>query len=814
MTYSNANFTPELKGYSNVKPFRFWCQKVLPLVYDDSLSYYELLCKVIDYLNNVISDLSTTEDNVGSLLDAYNELQGYVNDYFTNLNVQEEINNKLDSLVEDGTLTELIGNYIDPRIAEIQEELDDYEDEMTTNFNGLQSATESNLQQQNDKIFVLEGRMDTFTNLPNGSTSGDAELQDIRVAFDGTVYPTAGDAVRQQIENICETTENLFYKTGATRSETRNGVTITINDDQSITFNGTATSSFNIQIMGSTNYEKNVDNETYLFARNKLSGTGTRLVYFAYRAVGTTDNTTINTGEPVTFSTDSSVYLRINNSAVFVNDTFNFMVYKGSTLKPYIQHITGVDYYSRNKINEVNETVTTDISAIENNVDNIVTDGNNLLKLDDYSVTYRGVTITIKNGIVTLNGDTTGYGGIRLKLTNGYDAQATEIAEWKTESVNFFEVGKTYCYGVKVISGEFPSTVGFPSRYDETSILSVTVPRAVITTIPQYTMLYIPSGQAVNCSVIPFIINAYTANNLFVSTLSNSVKKTDKLLPLREFNYFQVAVNSNVFTSESDSVLNQDSETNVNTQCVLTLPTNYDLNGNPTPIIMFCHGRSDRVIVDDWCENDSDKLTLIRSFTNAGYGVFDVDATRVVSAGAVDVGCPQLMESYIKAFNYIKNNYNVEDRIYLYSYSFGTFAAMNMLCWYPSLVKTACLSAMRASIESVFNRGTPYNIEIAQNFGFTDQTGATYEADKLLGYDPYADIANGKLYKKIPPIKALTSSSDTLELTEVHTLINAWKNSGNKLAWREVTGLSHRDICYLTPAGLRNEVVMWFNRYK
>lgn len=38
----------------NLKSFRFWCQKVLPLVYDDSLSYYEVLCKVVDYINNLI----------------------------------------------------------------------------------------------------------------------------------------------------------------------------------------------------------------------------------------------------------------------------------------------------------------------------------------------------------------------------------------------------------------------------------------------------------------------------------------------------------------------------------------------------------------------------------------------------------------------------------------------------------------------------------------------------------------------------------------------------------------------------------------
>lgn len=38
-----------------IKTLRFYCQKVLPLVYDDSLSYYELLCKVCDKLNEVIT---------------------------------------------------------------------------------------------------------------------------------------------------------------------------------------------------------------------------------------------------------------------------------------------------------------------------------------------------------------------------------------------------------------------------------------------------------------------------------------------------------------------------------------------------------------------------------------------------------------------------------------------------------------------------------------------------------------------------------------------------------------------------------------
>lgn len=43
--------------------FRFWCQKVLPLVYDNSLSYYEVLCKVVNYINKLIdSDKEIIED--------------------------------------------------------------------------------------------------------------------------------------------------------------------------------------------------------------------------------------------------------------------------------------------------------------------------------------------------------------------------------------------------------------------------------------------------------------------------------------------------------------------------------------------------------------------------------------------------------------------------------------------------------------------------------------------------------------------------------------------------------------------------------
>lgn len=106
------NYIPELSGYSEQGAFRYWCQKVLPLVYDDSLSYYELLNKMVVYLNNTIADVAKAEGNIDSLLTAYTQLQNYVNDYFDNLDVQEEINTKLDEMAENGELSALIEPFI------------------------------------------------------------------------------------------------------------------------------------------------------------------------------------------------------------------------------------------------------------------------------------------------------------------------------------------------------------------------------------------------------------------------------------------------------------------------------------------------------------------------------------------------------------------------------------------------------------------------------------------------------------------------------------------------------------------------------
>lgn len=81
--------------------FREWCNytiPVLPQVYGDELSYYELLNKVIEKLN--------------AMGITVNELIEYVNSYFDSKDWQQMVNNKLDSMVADGTLDNIINKKI------------------------------------------------------------------------------------------------------------------------------------------------------------------------------------------------------------------------------------------------------------------------------------------------------------------------------------------------------------------------------------------------------------------------------------------------------------------------------------------------------------------------------------------------------------------------------------------------------------------------------------------------------------------------------------------------------------------------------
>ena len=94
------------KSVNNPSPFIAFTARTIPATFDTSMSYQEALYALLDYLQNQVTPV--VNDNAQML----QELKDYTVHYFDNLDVQEEINNKLDDMAESGELQEIITAYL------------------------------------------------------------------------------------------------------------------------------------------------------------------------------------------------------------------------------------------------------------------------------------------------------------------------------------------------------------------------------------------------------------------------------------------------------------------------------------------------------------------------------------------------------------------------------------------------------------------------------------------------------------------------------------------------------------------------------
>ena len=169
--------------------------KAIPLAFDESMSYYECLCGLLDYLKNTIiptvnnnadavielqNNVDTFETNISNSFQEFTtditsdfqefttditndfndyktlinntieELENFVNNYFDNLDVQDEIDNKLDEMVQDGTMDQIVNTNITGTLSNLN----------TTNKTNLVNA----INEVNNKTDIVDNKLNYSSN--------------------------------------------------------------------------------------------------------------------------------------------------------------------------------------------------------------------------------------------------------------------------------------------------------------------------------------------------------------------------------------------------------------------------------------------------------------------------------------------------------------------------------------------------------------------------------------------------------------------------------------------------------------------------
>ena len=201
-----------------LKPFTKFIYTIgqLPTSYLLSMTYEEQLIWLCNYLSQtVIPAVNNNGEAVTEIQNLFVELEDYVNHYFDNLDIQEEINHKLDEMAVDGTLTNLIKSYVDPLYQSYENEINTLIEEQNLNFLTLQRNV-------NNSIDYINNKVESVT---SGSPAG--------------VYSTVEDLTEDDPDHtkiyVVSTTGDWYYYNTSTSSWDSGGTYQSSVDPDSIT---------------------------------------------------------------------------------------------------------------------------------------------------------------------------------------------------------------------------------------------------------------------------------------------------------------------------------------------------------------------------------------------------------------------------------------------------------------------------------------------------------------------------------------------------------------------------------------------------
>lgn len=492
--------------------------------------------------------------------------------------------------------------------------------------------------------------------------------------------------------------------------------------------------------------------------------------------------------------------MNIPNFITFVNDYLSGTViipseYSGKYAAVLIRKVGYFDDDISEDVATINEHVKYKSNArsfkeISTKDDSLFQKGNNLLALVDRETQYKGVTITIKNGVITLSGTATNDIRVNVSTTsaNYIVSSASNVpTEWYEDAVlSQFEVGETYSLHNLILSGNLPNSgVGVNLR-DSTNTVRVsrTIPEATLSGEIAYAMLIIEKNAVVDVSFVPAFIKG-TAND------SACYKKLSEHVAVPGIKHYATPDLSKSYIYDSTF------------EYAIIFPQTYSPKGYHVPLVIICHGLSSTLNGSSWGQK-----SVADKFVNAGYAVMDVN--QVTSQ---DWCNPSLITKYIRALKDITSKYNVVPE-FVYGLSMGSLIGL-CLSTIITGIKACAISGIRLDFEARYDLLSDMDKAIVNNnLSFTNGFDAYMAAGWCKTAFSCIDADNNNINPiQFPPTIFIVGSTDTLTKTESLAKIDEIRRGGTICSVNEYEG-DHGDVCALNAGTSLADTLEWFDIWK
>ncbi len=267
-------------------------------------------------------------------------------------------------------------------------------------------------------------------------------------------------------------------------------------------------------------------------------------------------------------------------------------------------------------------------------------------------------------------------------------------------------------------------------------------------------------------------------------------------------------------------------------------PSTYNKVGTPTPVVAMLHG-SDGYVADGHFGYDSSEWNAMKNaYLSAGFAVMDINgygASTQADLKSKHWGCPLAVETLDKAFEFLKKNYNVCDKILLHGKSMGAALAISYTkCFSGKVAGVGLLAPTFLLFSARFNDFAG----MYEAWGYADKTDA--ESDNFNNFTGYslfsecfvygqnggvfrfdwadyddstkAAILTSELIEHLPAtVRVWQGTADTTVPKEYSQLLVSSLRRGNTPATlRLCSGATHN---IESNSYVRNEVVDFFKRF-